>query len=477
MANKVLNLPHNWSPRDYQQPLWKYLADGGKRAVACWHRRSGKDDVMLHHNACASVERKGNYWYMLPEYNQCRKAVWDAINPHTGIKRIDEAFPDLMRSNINNQEMKLTFKNGSTFQLMGSDNYNSLVGSPPVGLTFSEYALSNPTSWGFLRPIMLENGGWSIFNSTPRGNNHFKKILDLATSEDSWFSQVLTAEETGVFTKEQLLGELKELQSEHGNEYGKALWLQEYYCSFEAAMPGSIWGDCMVKMSVEDRIKAVPHTEGYPVHTGWDLGYDDDTVAWFYQVVGNEIRVIDYMADNFKDIPYYAGELAKRAIEGEWEYGTHWLPHDGRPKTLAGGGKSILQQLWDEEHKLRDQVNLGKFDIAPSLGIEDGIQAARATFPYVYMDSVKCHDGVEHLKSYHRKYDNEKKVFSVKAEHDGSSHAADAWRTVSLTWRFSKAEQRVVSFDEVLANGNITAVNFGDLKKAHFSKMRRERAH
>ena len=224
-----ITLPNNWKPREYQKPLWEYLAQGGKRAAVSWPRRHGKDDVMLHHNACSVFERVGNYWYMLPEYNQCRKAIWDAVNPHTGKKRIDEAFPPQIRANTLNQEMKIVFPNNSTFQLMGSDNYNALVGSPPIGLTYSEYAISNPSSWSYLRPIMLENGGWSIFNSTPRGKNHFYKMIQMAMKSDDWFSEILTNDDTGLFTEAEMANELMELQAEHGDAMGKAIWLQEYY--------------------------------------------------------------------------------------------------------------------------------------------------------------------------------------------------------------------------------------------------------
>ena len=224
---------------------------------------------MLHHNACSAFERVGNYWYMLPEYSQCRKAIWDAVNPHTGKKRIDEAFPLEIRSKTLSQEMKIEFPNGSTWQLMGSDNYDSLVGSPPIGLTFSEYALSNPSSWGFLRPILLENGGWAIFNSTPRGKNHFKKLCSLAERKESWFYQKLTVDDTGIFTKEQLMSELEELQDEHGETYGMAIWLQEYYCSFEAAIPGAIWGAQTTKVVLDERVGDYPYIKGSKVFTAW----------------------------------------------------------------------------------------------------------------------------------------------------------------------------------------------------------------
>lgn len=156
-----IDLPYKWSPRAYQSTAWNAFREcnvesGLRKFYKVWHRRAGKDDVDLHHNACSAFERVGNYWYMLPEYNQCRKAIWTAINPHSGKKRIDEAFPHAIRKKTLDQEMKIEFLNNSTFQLMGSDNVDSLVGSPPIGLTYSEYAISNPSSWGYLRPILLE---------------------------------------------------------------------------------------------------------------------------------------------------------------------------------------------------------------------------------------------------------------------------------------------------------------------------------
>lgn len=468
-----LTLPHQWRPRPYQEPLWQYLSAGGKRAVAKWHRRSGKDDVCLHHVACAAHERVGNYWYMLPEYAQARKSMWEAVNPKTGRRRIDDAFPAALRSTTRENEMMIPFKNGSTFQLVGSDNFNSLVGSPPVGLIFSEYALSNPSAWAYMMPIVEENGGWVIFNSTPRGKNHFKRLCEFSAKEPGWFFSSLTADETGVYTQEQLLSILRALQAEHGEEYGRALWLQEYYVSFDAALPGSIWGDCITKLEAANRITTVPHTPGHLVFTGWDLGYDDDTTIWFYQVIGDELHVIDYEEDRFKDVPFYALMLKNKHEQQGYQFGTHWLPHDARPRTIAAGGKSILQQFHDANSEYNGV--LGDFRIAPRLDVQEGIQAARATFPRCRFDAGRCELGLDHLKAYRREFDEENNVFSTNPKHDGSSHAADGWRTVSLTWRKSKAQAVEMPLAQRLAAGNITAVNFGELKRAHLAKMRAQR--
>jgi hypothetical protein len=476
----TISLPHEWTPRPYQRELWEYLSGGGKRAVAKWHRRAGKDEVFLHHTACAAHERVGNYWYMLPEYSQARKSMWDAIDGHSGKKRIDRAFPQEIRKRTLDQQMMIEFHCGSTFQLVGSDNFNSLVGSPPVGLVFSEYAISQPSSWGYLMPILEENGGWAGFNSTPRGKNHFKRLCEFAAKEPGWFFSALTADQSGVFTQDQLQSILRQLQAEHGNEYGMALYMQEYHCSFEAAMPGSIWGDCIAKLEAGGRVQTpenkvtVPHTEGYPVFTGWDLGYDDDTTCWFYQVIGDELCFIDYEEDNFKDIEFYATMLLNKHLRDGYEFGINWLPHDARPRTIAAGGKSIRQQFNDFNND--HDKKLGRFAIAPRLDKQEQIQAARATFPHCRFDGEKCEIGIDHLKAYRREFDEENNVFSSLPKHDGSSHAADGFTSVAVTWRRSKVESREVSAHDKLMSQNVVGLHMGRIRDEHFRKAKENRS-
>ena len=452
------------------------MVGGGKRAVAKWHRRCGKDEVFLHHVAVEAHKRVGNYWYMLPEYSQARKSMWDAIDGHSGKRRIDRAFPQEIRETTRENEMLIKFRNGSTFQLVGSDNFNSLVGSPPVGLVFSEYALSQPSAWGYLMPILEENGGWAGFNSTPRGKNHFKRLCEFAQKEPGWFFSSINADESQIFTQEQLGSILRQLQAEHGDEYGMALFMQEYYVSFEAAMPGAIWGDCVSKLEASGRVQTegnpvvVPHTEGYPVFTGSDLGFDDDTVFWFYQVIGDELHIIDYLEDNFKDVEFYAMSLKNKHDLLGYVYGTHWLPHDARPRTIAAGGKSILQQFI-EFNKDHDDC-LGKFAIAPKLDVQEGIQAARATFPKCKFDGDKCEVGVDHLKAYRREFDEENNVFSSTPKHDGASHAADGFRTVAVTWKRSKAQTSEPQFMDKLMAKNVVGLHMGQIRENHFKKMK-----
>lgn len=474
-AVEELVLPYRWRPRGYQEQVWAYFRAGGTRAVVCWPRRHGKDEVGLHHMACASQQRVGNYWYMLPEYAQARKSVWDAINPHTGIRRIDEAFPVLMRKasgGTHDQEMKITCANGSTIQLVGSDNFTALLGSPPVGLVFSEWKVADPTAWGYLRPILLENKGWAYFNSTPLGKNHFYTLCQMAAREPGWFYEKLTNDDTCLFSEAEMQRELREMQQEHGEAYGRALWLQEYYTSFEAAVPGSIWGDALEQARLSGRIVDCALDPVVAVDTGWDLGRTDDTAIWFRQMNGTQMDVVDYHESNLKDIAFYVDLLLAKRAAGGWRYGTHWLPHDARPRTLAAGGKSILQQFDDAG---RAHPELGRFAIAPRLDRQEGIQAGRATIRVSRFHATRCAAGLERLKLYHRVWDTEKQMFQDVPEHDASSHAADAWRTLSVTWKVARPAQPDSPLEDKLLRGNPATQTMGHLRERLFRRKRAER--
>jgi hypothetical protein len=180
------------------------------------------------------------------------------------------AFPDELRAATNSQEMKITFKNGSTVQFVGSDAFDTLVGSTPVGIVFSEYSLANPNAWAFMRPILLENEGWAAFVSTPRGKNHFYELYQMAQGSKEWFYEVLTNQDSGLFTDEQMAEELREMTAQYGESYGRALWEQEYFCSFEASLPGAIYGEELAWMQQNGRICTVGHDPEYPVHRTWD---------------------------------------------------------------------------------------------------------------------------------------------------------------------------------------------------------------
>ena len=416
-------LPNNWNPRDYQLPAWQALEGGIKRALLLWHRRAGKDDVCLHWAATQAMQRVGNYWHMLPEYAQARKSIWEAVNSHTGKRRIDEAFPDAICETKRSQDMFVRFKNGSTWQLVGSDTYNSLVGSPPVGVTASEWALADPAAWAYLRPILRENGGWAVFITTVRGKNHVWRMYEGAKNDPDWFVQRLTATDTKTMSQEVLDKERIEYQREYGPEDGDALFAQEYMCDWEAAIVGSYYGKMMRDLDGAGQICSVPYDPQALVHTAWDLGLNDATVVWFFQIVGMEIHLIDYLANSGQPLAWYAGELHKKP----YAYGEHILPHDAEARELQ-----TARSRTDTLRGLNLNVRVLKAAGAERVLVADGINAVRSILPRCWFDKERCAAGVDALKAYHREWDEAKKTFHDRPVHDWASDPADAFRYLAL---------------------------------------------
>jgi phage terminase large subunit len=408
-------------------PLWRYLESGGKRAVAVWHRRAGKDEMCLHHCAVQMVKHPGTYWHMLPEAEQARKAIWNAINPHSGRRRIDEAFPVELRETTRENEMFIRLKGGSTWQVVGSDNFNKLVGSPPRGVVFSEYSVANPAAWAYIRPILAENGGWAVFIYTPRGRNHGFELYRAAKNDPNWFSQLLTARDTSVFSETALETEQRESIAQFGIELGSAYFDQEYLCSFDSAIMGAIYANAIRRVESLGQVRKVPITPLAPVHTAWDLGFDDLTAIWFWQQIGNEVHLVDYYENSGQDTEFYCGVL----VEKGYSYGRHYVPHDAAHQLMAAGGRSIIQQAWERGVKM---------DVIPATSQANQIAAARKTIPSCWFDEDRCAKGLDALRSYQFEWDDAKRTLKTSPRHDWSSHACDAFEIISQVWQGPKRE-------------------------------------
>jgi len=439
---------HGWKPRKHQRKAWTYLENGGRYLYQIAHRRWGKDDIALRWTSVAAFERVGAYWHLLPEAAHARKAIWTAVNPHTGMRRIDEAFPHALRKTTREQEMFIEFLNGSTWQVGGSDRYNTLVGSSPAGVVFSEWALANPAAWAYVRPILLENGGWSAFITTPRGHNHAERMLKAARNMPGAFADVSPATETGIFSPEALEQERLSLIAEYGPEFGQSIFDQEYMCSFDAAVLGAYYTAWIVQVRAEKRIQEVKVDAALPVHFAFDIGRTDDTSIWPFQVPWKALHVNGFHSSNGKDVGFYLEWLWAFLQERGAKLGKLYLPHDAKAKTLASMGKSVMEQFIEgvekDGHKIPG-VGWGHVEIVPNLSVQDGIQAVRTMFPRVYFDKSCDTDdsagftGIEALSQYKREYDADHKVFREKPLHDWCSNPADAFRMLAVAYQAEKA--------------------------------------
>lgn len=343
----------------------------------------------------------------MPSYAQAKKVIWDAVN-NDG-QRILDYIPKEIISQKNAQEMKVRFSNGSLLQLIGSDNIDSLMGTNPKIVVFSEYALQDPAAWDYIRPILKVNKGVAIFISTPRGKNHFYELYRTSQTTEGWFGQKLTIEDTKVLTWDDVKQEMSEGMSEE-------LALQEYMCSFDRGVEGSYYSKLINKMQEEERICPIAYDPYKMVHSAWDLGWDDSTAVIFFQLSGDTIKIIDCEERSSTTLAEWKAILMKRG----YRYGAHLFPHDVEQiDGLASGctRKEILEDL---------QIPV---TTVPRGIVADGIESVKVLLSSrIMINSSKCQPLIKALEHYHRDWDEKHKIYSNKPRHDWSSHMADSMR-------------------------------------------------
>ncbi len=413
---------HTFRVRKYQRAFHETWATLKKtRLIEIAHRRWGKDEIALNVTRDLALARPASYWHCLPLYEQGRKALWTAVNPHTGKRRIDETFPPDIVASRDEQAMFIRLVNGATWQIIGSDRYDSLVGACVAGVVFSEWALANPSSWGYIRPMVEENSGWASFITTPRGNNHAKAMFDMAKANPRWFAELSNIYDTGALSQDQLDEALREYQAIYGVDFGRAMWEQEYLCSFSGAMVGAYWGAEINKAEREGRIKAFDIDITHPVHTAWDLGKAVNNPIWCFQVIGGQPRIVDFYEPESEDLADWVSWLDARGY-----HGTDYVPHD-----------IIVTEWGTKRTRLETLQAMGrKPKRLPQVSVADGLQAGRMTInAAVFRDVPEVIHGVDGLRNYRRDWDDERKTFREIPVKDWAEHIGSAFRYLGLAWK------------------------------------------
>lgn len=410
-----LVLPHAFEPRWYQRPIFEAFDQGYKRLLLIHHRRAGKDKSCFNLLARAAFERVGTYFYFLPTFAQARRVIWHGMDG-AGFPFLNH-IPRELWTKHNETDMRIHLRNGSIVQLVGSDNIDNIVGTNPIGCVFSEYSLQDPNGWEFIRPILRENGGFAVFNGTPRGKaNHLYKLYQMAREHADWWVQKLGVDETGVMTEE-------DVQQERSAGMDEELIQQEFYCSFEGGLAGAYYIAGMQDAERQGRITDVPHDPALPVHTAFDLGVSDATAIVFYQQSpAGQVRILDYHEATGEGLDYYVSLLRDRANEHGYNYGEHIAPHDIMVREL-GTGRSRLE--------VARGMGL-HFRPARKLPLQDGINAVRMMLPMCWFDKTRCNRLIEALMSYTKTWDKQQRCWRDKPLHNWASHGADAFRYLAV---------------------------------------------
>jgi len=372
------------------------------------HRRAGKTVACIHdlHRAALTCDRiRPRFAYMSPFQKQAKSIAWDYLRAAVPAGRQAVA-------RIRESELRVDYQNGARVQLFGADNADALRGLYLDGIVLDEHADMDPRVWPeVIRPALTDRGGWAVFIGTPKGRNSFYERWRRAQSDPAWFALMLKASETGLISEAELTVARGDLSEEQ--------YAQEFECSFDAAVIGAYYGRLMRKAKEQKRITNVPHEPSLPVWTAWDLGIADATAIWFAQVVGREIRIIDYYESSGVELAHYVRELQKR----DYLYAGHIVPHDSQAKEL-GTGKSRIE--------LMQSLGLRSITLAPSHFVEDGIEAVRVFLPKCWFDAGRCARGIDALELYRAQYDDKRATLKPRPVHNWSSHAADAFRYLAM---------------------------------------------
>jgi hypothetical protein len=380
------------------------------------HRRAGKTVAAINDlikRGITEGNRASQYAYIAPFRTQAKRVAWDYLKYY--------AAP--ITKTTNESDLSVELLNGAKIMLFGSDNADAMRGMGFNGVYLDEYGDFKPSVWGnVVRPTLSSTLGWAVFGGTPKGKNQFHDIYKVSQATPNWFLLRLPASVSKLLPDSELEAARSQLSQDQYD--------QEYECSFDAAILGAFYGQEMRQAQDAGRICELPFEPESPVYTAWDLGYRDDTAIWWYQVVRGEIRVMDYYAVSGASIE----EIASVVNSKGYRYTKHYLPHDARAKTLASGGKSIVEQLASH------LGGLSKLAIVPEIGIQDGIQAVRMILPICWFDT-SCDEGLEALRQYQREYDEDKKTFRQTPRHDWCSHPADAFRMLAVAYRQEAKDQ------------------------------------
>ena len=440
-----LDMPYKYEPYPFQRKAWDAKAEGYKNFIFVWHRRAGKDKTlwnMFISFVVSEWETPGLYFYCLPTATQARKVIWNGID-NDGFPFLDH-IPKAIVANMTKQDMTITLTNGTIIQLVGSDNYDRLVGSNPKGLCFSEYSVGNPLGWEFMRPVLKANGGWALFPYTPRAKNHGFTLIEGAKrlnakrisreQQPTWFIQKETVDTTTRHDGSRILTE-EDIEDERDLGMSEDLIQQEYYCSFDAAVQGAIYGEQMRKVHSEERITFMPIEPSLPVYVSADIGRSDACCWWFIQFKGEQIRFVHYYENTLKDTEHYINYVGEFKQTNNVRIDTIILPHDAKHKTM--------QAPISVEAKFKKAGYKVAIASPPTkVSREEGIQQVRSLFSHFWFNEQTTQIGVSALTMYKRKYDDVNKIFSKDPLHDWSSNGSDAMRMFAVWYREDKPQHQ-----------------------------------
>ncbi len=410
-----------YAPRPLQ---WQFHEHRTRFCVLLCHRRFGKTVAAINdllrqalRQDCGTGKSDWRAAYMAPFSTQAKTIAWDYLKFFT---------QNIPNTRFYETELRCVLSTGASIRLFGVDNANALRGMYLDDVVLDEPADMPREVWTrIIRPMLADRQGRALFCGTPNGvDNLFYDVWEEAGRHlegDIWSRFAFKASQTGYIAQAELTAARLSMSKE---DYD-----QEFECSFAAAVRGAYYAEMVEQLEHSGRITHVPYAPELPVHTAWDLGMDDATGIWFFQVEsGGQWRILEYMEDSGQGLQHYIQLLQDKP----YVYGRHIAPHDIKVRELGTG-----LSRWEMAAKLGVS-----FIVCPSLSLADGINAVRSGLARMYFDKEACAQGLRALRQYRRQWRPRQEVYSSAPLHDWTSHACDALRYAVLGFR---PEQSIAS--------------------------------
>ena len=467
MAKTIIRLPVI-DPRHYQYAFWRAMDNGCTRAVKSWPRRGGKDISDFQFLVREALRRKGTYYYYFPTLELAKKALWDNIVEFYSFgecvaagSMIDILCPPRIRQTKNNSDYFIRLINGSIIKIGGTDKLD-VVGMNGYGYVFSEWQSQKKDAFGYISPILRENGGWALFNGTMRGqNNHLYQDIQRTKGMNGWFSEWLTPEITreyfwineaeGISVNADLKGKLhahtlrpyQNIQDlVDAGEISFTLARQEYLNDARGGVDGGYYGHELKTLENRVGIKSIdPFRQ--PVYTFWDLGgiseESDTTSITFAQIdlPNKNVNVIDYYENKGKLRGHYWEYIASLG----YDYGGHYYPHDGKKHNSWNGESSA---------DTAERVHGAKLRYVPKTNsISNDIEIVRRNIGTCSFDENRTQQLLSHLRNYHEREATGKPCHANSCQIcGGASHGADSFRTMMMAIHLDLVEPYLLKNDK-----------------------------
>lgn len=309
----------------------------------CAGRRFGKTHLAIRTLAEWAHQPDKEVWYLAPTYRQAKLIAW---------KKLKKKLVDLRWvSKINESELKLELKNGSTISLKGADNYDSLRGVGLDGLIVDEAAIVDPAAWfETLRPMLSDKQGKALFITTPAGINWFYELFqNEVVDPDNWQSFQFTTIEGGNVPPEEIEQARRDLD--------ERTFRQEYEATFETFSGRIYYG-----FDRKHNVRELENPNLDVIYIGVDHNIDPMSVVIMVRQ-GDDLYVIDEIRLFSSNTQEAVEEIKSRYPKSRiWAFPD---PASKQRKTSAGGATdlTILQnagfvvKVPNAHTPVRDRIN------------------------------------------------------------------------------------------------------------------------